>query len=96
MGAFPKKGYTYWDFESASGATRNIQHPYPRNVPCMLSECTPGTCQSHCRLSARRYFEILSVEIGLLPPQNAAMGGALEYRESGPAKLENRKPSTVL
>ena len=31
----------------ASGATRNIQHPYPRNVPCMLPESTLGTCQSH-------------------------------------------------
>ena len=30
----------------ASGQTRNIQHPYPRNVPCMLPESTLGTCQS--------------------------------------------------
>jgi hypothetical protein len=47
-------------------------------------------------IHARRYFEILSVEIWILPPQNAALGGALEYVQSGPAKLENRKPSTAL
>ena len=30
------------------------QHPYPRKVPSMLPESTPGTCQSHSALFVKR------------------------------------------